>query len=78
MEKIEGITAQKIKEETKPQTGLVRALGVANITFMYHFACFWTLREIIDPQTDSANEGIAYDVYIALLNSPQQEKYLPK
>ena len=58
-EKIEEITDQKSKEGTKPQTGLVRALGVANITFVYHFACFWTLREIIDPQTDNPNEEIA-------------------
>ena len=63
-ENIEEITARKrlarkIYEETKPQIGLVRALGVANITFVYHFACFWTLREIIDPQTNNPNEGIA-------------------
>ena len=58
-EKIEELTDQKSKEETKGQIGLVRALGVANITFVYHFACFWTLREIIDPQTNNPNEGIA-------------------
>ena len=54
-EKNEEITAQKIKE----QTGLVRALGVANFAFVHQFACFWILREIFDPQTDNPNEGIA-------------------
>ena len=31
------------------QKTLVRIIGWANFSFVYYFACFWTLREIFDP-----------------------------
>ena len=36
--------------------GLMRALGVANLTFVYRYACFYALFVIIEPSMDDAND----------------------